>query len=298
VRASLIAGLWLLGVGACDRPLPSAKPWVPEATTPSDSIVALVGEVPIFAAEVAAQAARSEQTPRAALDELIGLHLLAERLRPNWPPDDPTARQLRREMYVQRLLERDFEATSRIEDMPDAVVQVIYDRSIDGFVHPRLVEVAVLGITPGKKATPEIRAQARKTINELKAIVDLRRDKTAEDLQAAIADDKWRQRGVQFFRFIQAGNKPYTAKFGAEVAKLKAPGETSAVIEDEFGVYIARYLSERPAANQTFEQVKKGLREAYYPRWRQARFLEFADHIAATHEVEVHAGALPASPGS
>jgi len=79
------------------------------------------------------------------------------------------------------------------------------------------------------------------------------------------------------------------------VARLKTPGETIGVLEDEYGFYIARYISERPAQNQTFDQVKKELRESFYPRWRQTRFLEFTQQLGASHDVEIHAGALAAS---
>jgi hypothetical protein len=298
VRARLIAGVWLLALAGCGRPVTTARPWVPGPTPQQGAVVARVGEVPIFATEVAAQAEHTGKSPRAALDDLIELHLLAERLRAHWPPADPSSDRLRRELYVQRLLEREFEPVTRLEDMPDTAARALYDAAADKFVHPRLVEVAVLAITPGKKALPSVRADARKTMNELKAVVDQRKEKTAEDLQQAIADVKWHQRRVQFFRFLQAGDKPYTAKFGAEVSKMKTPGETSGVIEDEYGFYIARYLGDRPPANQTFEQVKKELREGYYPRWRQAKFLEFTQQIAATHDVELHSGALATSPGS
>jgi hypothetical protein len=256
-----------------------------------------VGGVPIFAAEVAGQAARTGQTPRQALDALIELHLLAERVRGQWPPQDhdPRSRVVEREILVQRLLERDFEATSRPEDMPDSAVRVIYDSAIENFVHPRLVEVAVLALTPGRRALPAVRAEAKKTMTDLKALVDLRKERTPEDLQAAIAGGDWKKKKVQYFRFLQAADKPYSAKFGAEVARLRTPGETIGVLEDQYGFYIARYVGERPPQNQTFEQVKKGLREGFYPRWRQARFLEFTQQLAASHEVQIHAGALTAS---
>jgi hypothetical protein len=299
VRFDTLVICGLVGLGGCVRP-PSAKPWVPEAAPGLGAVVARVGEVPIFAAEVADQAAHTGKPPRAALDDLIALNLLAERVRARWPPQDrdAEARALEREMLVQRLVERDFEATSRPQDMPDAAVRVLYDAAYDKFVHPHLVEVAVLTLTPGKRATPEQRAEAKKTMTELAAVVALRRERTPEDLQVLSLEDTWRSRRVGYFRFMQAGDKPYTAKFGAVVEKMKTPGETSGLIEDEFGFYIARYVGERPAQNQTFEQVKKELREGYYPRWRQAKFLEFAQQLAAQHEVEIHPGALTALSGS
>jgi hypothetical protein len=289
----------VLFLAACKRPAP-AQPWVPQPAPGLGPTVARVGEVPIFAAEVAAQAARAGETPRQALAELIELHLLAERMRAHWPPQahDPQARALEQEILVQRLLERDFETVSGPKDMPDSAVRVLYDGALDKFVHPRLVEVAVLALTPGKKALPPARAEARRTMTELKALIDLRKERTADDLQAVLAEGKWRERRVQYFRFMQAGDKPYTAKFGAEVGKMKTPGETMGVIEDEYGFYIARFVSERPPQNRTFEQVKQELREGFYPRWRQLKFLEFTEQLAAGHEVEVHAGALTTASGS
>jgi len=294
-RPFLACALLLAG---CKHP-PSSKAWVPEAAPGMGAVVARVGEIPIFAAEVAAQAAHTGKSPRQALDDLIGLHLLAERLRAQWPPQDhdPEARALEREMLVQRLLERDFEPASRPEDMPDAAARALYDAALETFVHPRLVEVAVLAVTPGKKATAAMRAEARKTMTELLAQVRLRPERTAAELEAAV-DEAWRKKRVQYFRFFQAGDKPYSAKFGAEVAKMKTAGETTGVIEDDYGFYIARYLGERPAQNQSFEQVKKDLRDGYYTRWRQNKFLELTDQLSAQHEVEIHPAALTTSPGT
>jgi hypothetical protein len=267
---------------------------VPQSAPDLGAVVARVGEVPIFAAEVAAQAARTGKAPRAALSDLIDLHLLAEPLRDRWPPADDEARALERQLVVQRLLEREFEPASRMEDMPDSAVKELYDAVADKFVHPELVEVAVLSLAPGKRARPEVRAEARRTMLELEAVVKARPEKTPEDLQAAIADARWHTRGVQYFHFMQAGDKPYTAKFGAEVKKMKTPGET-AFIEDEYGFYITRFISVRPPKNQTFDMVKKELREGHYPRWRQARFQEFTRQLASSHQVEVHAAPLAAT---
>jgi hypothetical protein len=285
-----------LALPACQRRPAASKAWAPDPAPDLGPAVARVAGVPVFAAEVAAQGARTGKPPRQALGDLIALHLLAERLRTgHWPPPDEGARAVEREMIVQRLIEREFEAVTRPQDMPDSVVRVIYDSSVDSFVHPRLVEVAVLAVTPGKRALPSVRADARKAIHEVKAIVDQQKSKTPEDLQTIAGDMKWHDRRVMYFRFTQAHDKPYSAKFGAEVGKLKAPGETSPIIEDEYGYYIARYISERPSANRTFDEVKQELRDAYYPRWRQAKFLEFTQQLSARHEIEIHPGALTGS---
>ena len=35
---------------------------------------------------------------------------------------------------------------------------------------------------------------------------------------------RWHDRKVLFFQFLQGKDKPYSAKFGAEVSKMKTPG--------------------------------------------------------------------------
>jgi PPIC-type PPIASE domain len=289
----------LLLLLACGRPSSTTLPWVPSAND-RGPVVARVGEIPIYAADVAAQAAATKKPARAALDELIAFQLLAERHRAAWPPADPAAEQTRREILVQRLLEREFEPKVRLEDLPDAEVRKLYDRAIGTFVHPRLVEVAVLDITFGRKATAEARAAARQAAAAVRAAAVARRARTPDELMFLAGQPEWQAKQVRFFKFLQSHDKPYSAHFGDEVAKLKSAGELSGVIEDDIGVYVALYVSERPAESTPFEKVRGMLRDGYYPRWRQLRFQELIDGLATQHEVEVHPDLLAASgpPGS
>jgi hypothetical protein len=277
----------------------TALPWAPAASD-RGPVVARVGEVSIYAADVADQALASRKPARAALDELIAFHLLAERHRAAWPPGDPAAEEARREILVQRLLERELEPKLRLEDLPDEEVRKLYDHAIDTFVHPRLVEVAVLDITVGHRASPAARAAVRQAAGELRAAALARKARTPEDFMALAGEPAWQEKRVRYFKFLQAREKPYSARFGAEVAKLKTPGEISGVIEDDYGVYVAQYVSERPPESTPFEAVRGQLRDGYYPRWRQLKFQELIDALAARHEVEVHPDLLATSrsPGS
>src|SRR2546423_967125 len=193
-----------------------AVPWTPAPAPDLGAPVGRVGEVPIYAAEVAAQAARTGKSPRAALDDLVAFHLLAERARAAapWPPGSDEASALRKEVLVQRLVEREVEPASRPGDLPDSEIQALYDRARRTFVPPRLVEVAVLNIAAGKRQTAAQRVEARQTMAALKAAVDSRRERTPEDFQALAADQAWKSRRVQYVRFLQADADPYSATFG------------------------------------------------------------------------------------
>jgi parvulin-like peptidyl-prolyl cis-trans isomerase-like protein len=296
VRQLCLLLLMLAFAGCARRSTATAPPWIPAAAPDLGDVVATVAGVPIFAAQVAAQAAQSGKSPRAALADLIAFHLLAEQARGAlpWPP--PEGEDLRKRILVQRMLERELEPATRIEDLGDAEVRPFYDRARSSFVHPRLVEVATLEVHPPRNASAAVWAEARQTLVALKAVVDARRNLTLEDFMELGREESWRNRGVKAYRFLQGPEGPHPAKFAAVVAKLQTAGETTGIIEDAIGVAVARYLSDKPARNQSFEEVRAELRAGYYPRWRQLKFLEFTERVAAGHEVEIHSAT--AGPGS
>jgi hypothetical protein len=239
---------------------------------------------------VAAQAAQTGKDAPRALDDLIAFHVLAEHARGSqvWPPRTGQAAELHQQILVQRMLERELEPGIRgPENIADPELRVLYDRALVAFVHPRLVEVATLEIDVGRKGTAAARTIARQTIQSLKQALDGRPGLTVEEFQQLARDEVWRAHGVLTFRFLQGPDAPRSARFGAAVAKLASAGETVGPIEDEYGVYIARYLADRPAKHQSFEDARAELRAGYYARWRQRKFLDFAEQAAAGHEVEI-----------
>jgi hypothetical protein len=283
--------------GGCARKAAvTAAPWTPIPPSDLGAVVATVAEIPIFAEEVADQAARTGKPPRQALDDLVAFHLLAEHARAAraWPPDGPATAELRKQVLVQRMLEREFEPGVGPEDITDPELRVLYDRARITFVHPRLVEVAILEITPGRSATAAVRAEARQNAVALLAAIQAKGSHTASDLQVLAADEHWRSKRVRSSRFLQGPDGPKSTRFAAAVARLK-PGETSGLIEDEYGFYIARQIDERPAKNVTFEQARAELRAGFYPRWRLRKFLEFAERVAARHEVEIRSSTAAGS---
>jgi hypothetical protein len=299
----VLAVLVALGGGCARRSSATATPWIPAPAPDLGEVVATVetasGPIPIFAAEVAAQAWQTHQSPRAALDQLIAFHLLAERARGKgaspWPPPDA---DLHKQVLVQRMLERELEPHVRPEDITDAELRVLYDRAHDYFVHARLIEVASLEVPVSRRALPPARVAARQTMTELAAAVQAAGNLTLAEFQALGKTDAWRSRGVRSVRFLQGPQGPHSAKFAAAVAKLATVGETTGLIEDESGVYLARYVADRPAKDQSFDQVRPELRAGFYPRWRQQKFLEWSDRAATGHQVEIRPVAALPVPGS
>jgi hypothetical protein len=300
----LLALVWLSAlVPACRpprQPGAGADPWQPAPAPDLGEVVGRVAGVPIFAGEVQAEMARSGRGPREAFDTLTELNLLAERARQ--AKHTLTLSEVPRSLLVQRLLERDFEASTTAAQMPEEDLRRAYDQVRDQYVHPRLVDVALLSVYTGPNMKPEPRARARQ--NAMALAEELRRQPrlTAEDAQTLARLPEWKARKVVYWRFWQGPDRhsgPFGGKVAPAVTRLSRPRETSGLVEDDSGYHFALYLGERPPSNVTFEEAREEVRQKAYPGWRRHRFEVLVKRLAQEHTVEVHrdrvlAGSAPA----
>ena len=292
--------IFVLGSLECARRgQPSETQWVPETVPDLGAVVARVGSVPIYAREVAAEAARSESMPREALGKLVSLHLLAEKahretsFRPDW--SDPELRSA----LAERVIDRDLWPNIQPEGVPDQELRAIYQGSINAFVHPRLVEAGFLIIFTGARMKSAARAEREVAAKALAAMVATRRIHGPEDFEAIANDPAWQSRHVTFQQTVQGPDQPFSRTVGTEVLKLKAPGDTTALIQDDDGFCLATYAGERPPLTRSFAEVRVELRQRYYERWRAQRLEQLTRQMAKGHRVEIHPQALNQSaPGS
>ena len=285
-------------VGCARRDSPPEPPWVPAPDSDLGAIVARVGSVPIYARQVAAQAASSKSPPREALDQLISLNLLAEKahqmasFRPNW--HDPELRSA----LAERLIERDIWPQVRPDRVPDQELRAIYQKAITSFVHTRLVDVAILAVFTGQLMKEKPRTERAESAQALAAHVASTHARSPEDFEAIARDPAWRDRSVTFRRTLQSLDEPFSPKVGAAVAKLRAAGDTTPLIEDGEGFFIATYVGERPPENISFAEVREQIRQRYYEHWRAQRIEQIARKLEEGHRVESHPQLLnQAAPG-
>ncbi len=292
---------------SCHRP-PHPAPgspisWAPRPTKDLGPEIARVGEQPIYAAEVEAQSRRYGLSPRAALTQLIEFALLAERARPyggdasGAKDDGLTADRL----VVDRFLASEFEPTVVKDKIPEAELRQIYAKMEHAFVHGRLIEVALLSVYTGPLMKPEPRAQAKQTAEELADYVAKRSviRRAAEDFLEIAKDPAWHDRRVSYRRLVQGPtrrNGPFGEVVGGALQQLHKPGDTSALIVDESGYHIARYIGEEPPRNLGFEQARDELVTNIYPHWKRQRFIDFTKVLGANHAIEIYPDRLQPPP--
>jgi hypothetical protein len=289
---------WAPGCGSRpDRP-PAAGTALPAPDL--GPVVARVGDMPIHASEVAAQAQRTGRPIRQALDELIRFQLLAERARLQLgakadpgPPADT--------LLVQRLLERDLEPNLRPRDIPDEDLRRAYEQVKNHYVRPRMVEVGLLSVYTGTGMKPEPRARAQETARLLEQHLARNPPRTIEAFAAIATTPPWSERKVRYWHFWQGptrDNGPFGGNVAPAIHKLKRPGERSGRIDDDSGYHFAWYLSEQAPQDVTFEAAREELREKFFPTWRQQRFNQVAAQLGASHKIEVYPDRLFPQPGS
>src|SRR5882724_8747578 len=130
--------------------------------------VAEAGGASISLRDLRAEMRRTGKDARAALADLIDFELLAGAAAPS-SARDPEVEEARDRAAVQRMIERDLEPRLAREAIPDAVLREVYDKARSVFVHPRLVEVALLSFSPGARMKARPRARALETARALAA---------------------------------------------------------------------------------------------------------------------------------
>jgi len=283
-----------LSLANCSSPRQIAEQeWTPSPSADLGDVVARVGQVPIFAKQIDAEAKRSSKPARVALESLIDSYFLAEHARSRGftlaNVSDPDVQSA----LVQRLLEKELEPSLRPEAVPDSDLRPLYERTREYFVHSRLVEVALLAVYTGARMQKKDREPREQTARELALYLKKHATKTLDEFAAVARDPIWSKRSVVFKRFLQSTDRPLAKDVGAEVAKLRAPGDTTPLVVNEDGSFIARYISEQPAENIAFEEARDKLLAGFYDRWRHQRFLDFTSNLVRLHRVETHPDRLP-----
>jgi len=279
----------VLGLASCTRAQPSTETaWVPAAASDLGAVVAKVGGVPILAEQVLAEGKRTGRPVREALTSLLDANVTAEAIRRRGGTPAPSDDFEVESVAVQRFVERDLESKFDPDAMPDKDLRPLYDRLRDRFVHPRLVEIGILAIYTGPLMKDARWTERKKTSQDLAAYLAKQSPKTLDDFAAVAKDPQWADRAVVYRRAVQGPDRPFPKVVGDEALKLRSPGQTTPLVSDETGFYIARYIDEQAPENVSFEQARGELAAAYFDKWTQEQFLAFTARLVQAHKVEVY----------
>jgi hypothetical protein len=102
------------------------------------------------------------------------------------------------------------------------------------------------------------------------------------------SDPTWTEKKVSFSATTvwQDEEEPFPPVVGRAVSRLARRGDTTDVVGDETGFYVARYLAERPPENVSFAAARPILAAEMWEPWRRQKFLTLTLELAGAHAVE------------
>lgn len=294
LRRLVLAGALALATSVSCGRSGSELPAQRGITTAAAPVANVAGQA-ILADDVVAQMRRFHVDARTALEHLVTFELLARAAGAAGTSEADTgvdARQRVQAVKIQRLVEREIEPHLAKTAISEAEVRALYERGKARFVHGRLVQIAVLCVFTGARLKPEPRARAEANARALKAFVDHQADRTPAAFEDIAAKPAWAERNVSFTTVWQGDDAPFPPVVGRAVAALSKPGQTTELVGDETGYYIARYIAERPPENVPFAQAAPTLRDEMFEPWRRQRFIQLTMAMSNGHDIEVFPDAV------
>ncbi len=289
-----LCGLYL---GGCRGNTPANAPRLQQLPTTygprgaSDEIVAKVNGMPIYQSDVKRQAEVEGVPAQQALESLVAIEALAGRAASQPWGQGKEAHEGFRQILAQAWVVKHIEPQLGPDAIPEQVLQQAYERTRNGFVHPRLLRTALLEFQLPAKADVQRRAQVRGWMNELKPWLSRPENRTYEAWQSLSQEPLWKDRQISFGVTWVPEGEAYSEPLNRAIHALQNPKEVSPIVEDPFGVHVALYLGERAATNVGFDEAKATLRQAIHESWRQRRFLELTNALARKAGVQMVATA-------
>lgn len=158
--------------------------------------------------------------------------------------------QIEKNMLVQELVNK--EVIEKVTVTPDEG-KAFYDSHPEAFKQPEQVHVSHILIQVAPKANDRDRKKARKQIEEIMKKVKKGGDFSA--LAKEFSQCPSRERGGDL-GLVQRGQ---TVKAFEDVAFSMKPGETSGVVETEFGYHVVKVIEKQPEKKVSYEEAEESL---------------------------------------
>lgn len=251
----------------------------PSAAPPAHAVADVSGTA-ITAAEVASYAARAGLDPRAALDELVTLEVMAQEAKRRGIVASPSELDDARRAAVRALLHRDFEATHRKEDIPRALLAETYERRKTYFVHPpiRRVHNVLAAEKPPRPGSPGFQ--------QIRALVtQARRDGLSPEAFVARAEAV----GLHVDRSLGTfeGDPRFVGKWVQAVTRdpFVRGAFSDPFPTEEFGWHTVVFLEETPARNTSLDEALSEIRDRIFDEYRSAEFGKWLERQLDRHKV-------------
>ena len=173
------------------------------------------------------------------------------------------------------LLALTLDDVARQVSVPAAELQTYYEQNKKSFTEPEQRRASHILLTVGEGGSAKDKEGARKLAEELLARLKTKPDDFAKLAKEYSKDPGSAAKGGDLGFF---GRSMMVKPFEDAAFALK-PGETSGIVESEFGLHIIRVTETKGGAVAPFEQVKEQIESTYRQQQAQKKFAEAAEQF-------------------
>ena len=184
----------------------------------------------------------------------------------------------RRDLMINHFIEQKFIAKAAITD---AEAKKFYEENLDRyFKKPESVRASHILVGSDEKATPEERKKAKEKAEAL-----LKRVKAGEDFAAIAKAESSCPSASQGGDLGTFGRGQMVPAFEKAAFALKQ-GETSGVVESEFGYHIIKVTEKQEAGAEKFENVKDKIADFLKKQKVQKELITYIDELKKSAKIE------------
>jgi peptidyl-prolyl cis-trans isomerase C len=253
-----------------------------------DQAVARIDDHVITVADVERQIAKQPAFVRARyaslerkkemLDNLVRTEVMAKEAENHGYDKDPDVVRFVKMQMVQQLVQREFDAKMKVEDVPEADAQKYYDAHQPEFTQQEEVRVSQIFVKDKAKAAKAAAAAKGLPRADEKAFRDLV-TKVSED-----EDSKPRGGDLTFF---DRKNTTHPKAVIEAAFALKEVNDLSPVVESDKGFHILKLTQRRPGFTRPFPEVKRQIQTRLFYDMRTKRMDAWVAEMKKKLKVEV-----------
>jgi len=215
---------------------------------------------------------------RAILEAMIKHEmLLAEAERRNMRAD-PEVRDTVNPLLSKRFMEKEFEPTARIEDVPEADVRAIYEERNDEFHMPETWRFSVIQ-TATQEVAEQIMEKLRLAHNDEDVFEALAM--TADNIDEALR----RAEGAYGYLPMEDLRRAIPEDLRPHFERIKATDEVPEIVTTPRGHFVIMMTGHRPRFDRTFESVQSGLKQQAFRNYREKKLADFVAAFRGRHKV-------------
>lgn len=219
------------------------------------------------------------------LDNLIRFEVMAKEAQKRGYDKDPEVQRVMKQQMISKFLQKDFESTLKVEDVPDAEVEKYYKEHADEYHKKEQVRVSEILVKD--------KAKANKVYAEAKALPKTQpppgaEQKSFRDLVTKYSEDEEsKQRGGEL-PFLERDSAGYPKQVIEAAFALKEIGDLSTPIQTDAGFAILKLTQKRPEFNRPLPEVKRQIQQRLFRDTRTKALDKFIADLKKKTTVEVH----------